>query len=91
MYRPGNHLIYPLSSRRWCSCGPEPTGTADVELEEEQWREWHDEFEQAYSEGAFFLFVSERYMEVLIDFFRIDLLHGGAEARSSWRVEGTVP
>jgi hypothetical protein len=31
---------------------------ADVELEEEQWREWHDEIEQAYSEGAFFSLVS---------------------------------
>jgi len=61
---------------------------ADVELEE-QWREWYGEFEQTYSEGAFFSFVSERYMEVLIDFFRIDLLRGGAEARSSWRGEGT--
>jgi len=38
---------------------------ADVELGKEQRRERRDEFEQAYWEGAFFSFVSRRYMEGL--------------------------
>jgi len=43
--------------------------SAGVELEEEQWKERRDGFEQAYSPGVLLLWVSGRYSESLTSFF----------------------